>query len=67
MVFLQKEIAPQIAKGLVRFGLVTRDNSPQNIAFITKLLVDFSRAGFGAVLKGLLHGAEEEKDGPGIN
>mgnify|MGYP001824616049 CR=1 FL=1 len=60
MGFLQKHISPLVGKELANLELISRDPSPDNIAFITKLLVDYSRAGFGAVLKGLLLGPKEE-------
>lgn len=54
MQFLRQTVAPQIGGELVRLELVSRDHTPGNIAHITKLLIAFSRAGFEAVLKGVL-------------
>lgn len=59
MFFLQKHISPLIGKELANLGLISRQASPENLAFVTKLLIDFSRAGFGAVLKGLLREQDE--------
>lgn len=59
MKFLQTAISPLIGKELANLGLITRDPTTENLAFVTKLLVEYSRAGFGAVLKGLLHGPED--------
>lgn len=55
MQFLQKKISPQIAQELIRLELVTTDHTPGNLAHITKLLIAFSRAGFKAVLEGVLN------------
>ena len=62
MRFLQRKIAPQVGAELVRLELVTKDHTPGNLAHITKLLVGFSRAGFEAVLKGVLSAGEEQQD-----
>jgi hypothetical protein len=58
MRFLQRDIAPQVGRELVRLEFVTKDHTPGNLAHITKLLVEFSRAGFGAVLKGVISARE---------
>ena len=64
MRFMQTDVSPLVAQGLVKHGLVTQESSVENVAFITKLLVDFSRAGFQALLKGiLLHGGDAGKEG----
>lgn len=54
MHFLHQKIAPQIGAELVRLELVGKEHTSGNVAYLTNLLVGFSRAGFESVLKGVL-------------
>ena len=66
MSFLHKNIAKQIGIELVRLGLVSSEPTPGNVAHISLLLRNFSRAGFEAVLKGVLS-AKKESNGEDSN
>ena len=52
--FLHKEVSPVIGRTLIQLGLATADKSPSNVRFLTGLLIAFTRAGFEALLKGVL-------------
>ena len=55
MKFLQVKIAPMVGRELVRLGLIPKDKTAANIMRFTKILIGFSRAGFEAVLRGVLN------------
>lgn len=67
--FLQREISRDVGTKLVQLGLIDKfdttrsrmsEQEKKDLEFFTKLLVDYSRAGFEVLLKGIL-----ERDGAG--
>ena len=62
MSFLHKEVSPAVGQKMVQLGIVSTDSSRDHIIFFSKLLRDYSRAGFEAVLKGVLTTHAEEKN-----
>lgn len=53
--FLHAEIAPVIGRAMAQLGLFNmEDKSPSNVRYLAELLRAFTRAGFAALLKGVL-------------